>query len=78
MALSKGYKKNIACLESSWNDDIENRLTVGPVLELLSRKNGIKFALLTSNTKDEFEYNLALLSSVFYKFGDVFFMLQEP
>ncbi len=61
MALTKVYKKNIACLESFWDDDIENRLTVAPILELLSRRDGIKFALLTSNTIEEFEYNLSLL-----------------
>ena len=61
MALSKTYKKNIACLESFWDDDIENRLSVAPILELLSKRNGIKFTLLTCNTKEEFEYNLTLI-----------------
>ena len=61
MALTKNYRKNIACLESFWDDDIENRLTVTPILELLSRRNGIKFTLLTCNTKEEFEHNLTLL-----------------
>ena len=61
MALTKNYHKNIACLESFWNEDIENRLSVAPILELLSKRNGIKFTLLTCNTKEELEYNLNLL-----------------
>jgi len=61
MALTRNYRKNIACLESFWDDDIENRLTVAPILELLSKRNRIKFTLLTCNTKEEFEYNLTLL-----------------
>ena len=61
MSLAKSYKKNIVCLESFWDHDIENRLTVAPILELLSRRNGIKFTLLTSNTREELEYNLNLI-----------------
>ena len=61
MALTKAYKKNIACLESFWDDDVEHRLTVAPILELLSRRNRLKFTLLTCNTKEEFEHNLTLL-----------------
>ena len=60
MARSKSYKKNIVCLESLWDDDIENRLTVAPILELLSTRNGIKSILLTSNTQEELEHNLNL------------------
>ena len=61
MALTKNYRKNIACLESFWDDDIENRLTVAPILELLSKRNRIKFTLLTCNTREELEHNLTLL-----------------
>jgi hypothetical protein len=61
MALTRNYRKNIACLESFWDDDIENRLTVAPILELLSKRNRIKFTLLTCNTKEELEHNLALI-----------------
>lgn len=60
MARSKSYKKNIVCLESLWDDDIENRLSVAPILELLSKRNGIKVTLLTCNTKEELGHNLNL------------------
>lgn len=60
MVLTRKYKKHIACLESFWNDDIENRLSVAPILELLSKRNRIKFTLLTCNTKEELEHNLNL------------------
>ncbi|OGP88424.1 MAG: hypothetical protein A2157_07450 [Deltaproteobacteria bacterium RBG_16_47_11] len=60
MARSKSYKKNIVCLESFWNHDIENRLSVAPILELLSRRNGIKSTLLTCNTQEELGHNLNL------------------
>ena len=60
MGRSKSYKKNIVCLESLWDNDIENRLSVAPILELLSKRNGIRVTLLTCNTKEELGYNLNL------------------
>lgn len=58
MARVKTYKKNIACLESLWNQNIENRLSVVPILEIVSKINEVKFTFLTCNTKEELKYNL--------------------
>jgi hypothetical protein len=50
MAGARDHRKNIACLESLWNSDIENRLSVVPVLELVSRVNGIRYTYLACGT----------------------------
>jgi hypothetical protein len=55
------YKKNIACLESLWDPNIENRLTVVPILELSSKISDLKFIHLTCNTVEELKYNLNIL-----------------
>lgn len=54
-------KKNIACLESLWDNKTENRLNVLPILELISRNYNVKFSHLSCNTESEFQYNLKLL-----------------
>ena len=61
MAKSRDHRKNIACLESLWNSDIEYRLSVVPILELVTRMNGIKYTRLTCNTREELAYNLRKL-----------------
>ena len=61
MARSKTYKKNIFCLESLWDHDLQNRLTVVPILDLIARRHGVKFIHLTCNTPEEFVHNLRLL-----------------
>lgn len=61
MARARDHRKNIACLESLWNSDIENRLSVVPILELVTRINGIKYTYLTCNTREELAYNLGKL-----------------
>jgi hypothetical protein len=61
MARSKTYKKNIACLESLWDHDIENHLSVFPILELTSKRNGVKSIFLTCNTPQELEHNLLMI-----------------
>ncbi len=61
MARVKSYKKKIACLESLWDQQIENRLTVIPILELASKLHDVKFTYLTCNTKEEFKHNLQKL-----------------
>jgi Family of unknown function (DUF6642) len=58
---SKNYRKNIVCLESLWTTDVENRLSVQPILELASKKNYIKTILLTCNTMEELEFNLGIV-----------------
>jgi hypothetical protein len=59
--MSKPYQKNIACLESLWDTDVENKLTVVPMLELIARINYVRFTHLTCNTLNELEFNLRSL-----------------
>ncbi|NJK81075.1 MAG: hypothetical protein HC914_14740 [Chloroflexaceae bacterium] len=59
----KDYEKHIACLESLWDDEIEeNPLSILPVLELIARLYEVRFIRLTCNTEGEFAYNLDLIS----------------
>ena len=64
MARSKSYHKNIVCLESFWSHDVENRLSVQPILEMASKKNYIKTVLLTCNTIEELKFNLGIVKNV--------------
>ena len=57
----KKYRKNIYCLESLWNDDVEMKLTVLPALELAARLNDISYLHLTCNTIPELAHNLRRL-----------------
>lgn len=52
----KSYKKNIFCLESLWNKDIEQKLSVLPLLEITAKINDIKFCHLTCNPLAEFKF----------------------
>jgi hypothetical protein len=61
VARLRHYLKNIACLESIWDSDLENRMNVLPVLELTARATGAKFIYLTCNTRPELRHNLELL-----------------
>lgn len=54
-------QRNIACLESLWDNGTENRLNVLPTLELISKTQDLKFSHLTCNTREELKYNLNLL-----------------
>ena len=58
MARTKSYKKKIACLESLWDSDIEQRLSVIPIVELTSTLHNLKFIHLTCNTQAELKHNL--------------------
>src|SRR5262252_6773759 len=55
------HRTNIACLESLWNSDIENRLSVVPILYQVARVNRIKYTYLTCNTREELAYILGKL-----------------
>jgi hypothetical protein len=55
------YRKNIACLETLWDSNIENRLSVVPILELISKVDRVKYTYLTCNTQEELKYNLGIL-----------------
>lgn len=54
----RSHSKNIFCLESLWDNDVENRLTVLPILELLNRVYRVQFVHLSCNTNEEFKFNL--------------------
>lgn len=57
----KSYSKNIFCLESLWNTNIEQKLSVQPLLEITSKNSRIKYIHLSCNTKVEFEFNMEFL-----------------
>ncbi|MGE5250109.1 MAG: DUF6642 family protein [Bacteroidota bacterium] len=59
--MSHSYSKNIACLESLWDGDVENKLTVTPLLQVISTINRIHFTHLTCNTLGELRFNLLSL-----------------
>ena len=61
MVRAKEYIKHVACLESFWTYDVENRLSVIPILELLGKRNGTRSVLLTCNTIDELKFNLDIV-----------------
>jgi hypothetical protein len=58
------YLKNIVCLESLWDGDLENRLSMLPILELTARTTNAKFVCLTCNTKAELKHNLGLFGKM--------------
>ena len=60
MVRTKSYNKNIVCLESFWTYDVENRLSVSPLLEILSKKDGSRSVTLTCNIIDELKFNLGI------------------
>jgi hypothetical protein len=62
MTRTTTYTKNIACLESLWNTDLEDRWSVRPILEVVANIQDLKLAHLSCNTKPEFVYNLRMLS----------------
>jgi hypothetical protein len=62
MTRSTSYKKHIACLESLWNTELEDRWSVHPILELIANMQDLKLAHLSCNTEPEFAYNLRVLS----------------
>jgi hypothetical protein len=61
MAKAKSHRKHIACLETLWDTDIENRLNVVPILELASKVNRIDYTYMTCHTKEELRFNLRML-----------------
>lgn len=62
MARTRDYLKNIACLESLWNDDVQDHLTMLPILDVVSKTYEIQTSYLTCNTEAELEFNLGLLA----------------
>ena len=61
MARVKSYRKKIACLESLWDTDVEKRLSVVPIVELVSKLHDLRFTYMTCNTREELKHNLKML-----------------
>ena len=61
MVKAKEYIEHVACLESFWTYDVENRLSVILILELLGKRNNTRSVLLTRNTIDELKFNLDIV-----------------
>lgn len=60
-SLLKSHKKNIFCLESLWNENVERKLSVLPLLEVTEKVKNVKFIHLTCNTVSEFKFNIKFL-----------------
>jgi hypothetical protein len=54
-------QKTSLCLESLWNEDVENRLTVLPILDVVAKSYYIRSSYLTCNTESELKFNLSAL-----------------
>jgi hypothetical protein len=63
MAKIKRAKKDIACLESLWDFDVEQALTVEPILDVIAKVHHVHFSHLACNTGEEFKFNLRTLPS---------------
>jgi hypothetical protein len=50
--------KKILCFEGLWDNNLEQRLSVKPLLETISKLNGIKFTHCSCNTVSEFQFHL--------------------
>ena len=58
MARTYPHKKKILCLEGLWDNNLEQRLSVKPLLEIISKLNGIRFTHCPCNTVSEFQFHL--------------------
>lgn len=58
MRRMKGYKKHIACVESMWEQRVERRVSVLPMLKLIGKLEEVRFTYLTCNTAAELSFNL--------------------
>ena len=62
MALLSSHRKNIGCLESLWDENVEKRLSVAPLLDMVTKNYPIKAIYLSCNTRSELQFNLDLLA----------------
>ncbi len=58
----KGYLKTVACLESLWDENVDQPLSVLPIIEAAARLKGFRYRYLPCNTREELGYNLGRLS----------------
>ncbi len=59
-------EKDIACLEPLWDTNVEEKLSVSPLLELVAKLRDVRYTHLTCNTTEEFEFNLKHLPNSDY------------
>lgn len=64
MHAPKTYPKHVAVLEGFWSEDAERPLSIAPIFELLSRRDGLRYVMLTSGTVEELRFNLAVTRTV--------------
>ena len=68
-------KKGIYCLEGLWDQNLNNKSTVLPILELLHKGSICNYIYQTCATKEELEFflknNLALVKSSISKFKNL-------
>ncbi len=72
MVRSVMFRKNIAVLESYWDLDAEEKLSVGPLFKFLSKRDGVRYVTLTSGTVEEFRFNLEIVKTI--KKGGILFL----
>ena len=63
MPPQRRYRKGIACIESFWDSDVESRLSVAPLLQVIASNNDARFVHLTCNTKAELQFALKAIPS---------------
>jgi hypothetical protein len=63
MAGTYPHEKRILCFEGLWDNNLEQRLSVKPLLEIISKLNGIKFTHCPCNTVSEFLFHLYQFTS---------------
>jgi hypothetical protein len=51
-------RKKILCLEGLWDNNLEQHLSVKPLLETISKLNNIKYTHCPCNTVSEFQFHL--------------------
>lgn len=57
-SINRRLERHIACIESLWDDDTEQPLTVVPLLDLVAKVNGVHFSHFTCNTLEELKFSL--------------------
>jgi hypothetical protein len=58
MAGTYPHKKKILCFEGLWDNNLEQRLSVKPLLDTISKLNGTRFTHCPCNTVSEFQFHL--------------------
>ena len=56
--IAKHYEKHIFCLEGDWNDNLKQKSSILPALELLQLNAAIESIYNTCSTKGEFYHRI--------------------